>query len=61
MAVTRLQRKARRNKSTSRQNQQRIKLLTSLETGDKSQESPKSQIVKNRQVIAELEAELNKK
>lgn len=60
MAVTRLKRKDRKNKVVAKQEQANIKLMTSLEKGDKSKESPRSQVVKNREVLAELEAESKK-
>ncbi|QEC52836.1 hypothetical protein EDD80_10532 [Anseongella ginsenosidimutans] len=60
MAVTRLKRKDRKNKVVAKREQADIKLRTSLEIGDRSEESASSQVVKNREVIAELESELKK-
>lgn len=60
MAVTRLKRKDRKNKVVAKREQADIRLRTSLEIGDRSAESPNSQIVKNREVLAELEADLKK-
>ncbi|HEY9561348.1 MAG TPA: spore protein [Anseongella sp.] len=60
MAVTRLKRKDRKNKVVAKQQVARIKQMTNLETGSRSKEKASSQVVKNREVIAELEAELKK-
>lgn len=60
MAVTRLKRKDRKNKVVAKQDLANIKLMTNLEAGSRSVESPNSQVVKNREVLAEIEAELKK-
>jgi len=60
MAVTRLKRKDRKNKVVAKREQADIRLRTSLEIEDRSVESPNSQIAKNREVLAGLEAELKK-
>ena len=56
MGVTRLKRKDRKNKTTSRLEVQRLKLATNLEFGSRSQESAKSQVSLNNEVLAKLEA-----
>ncbi|NEU07902.1 spore protein [Flavihumibacter sp. R14] len=56
MGVTRLKRKDRKNKTTSRLEVQWLKLARNVETGSRSTESPKSQISKNNAVLAQLEA-----
>ncbi|MCO4291502.1 spore protein [Solitalea sp. MAHUQ-68] len=55
MAVTRLKRKDRKNKTVSRLEVQHLKLATNIELGSRSREKATSQVVKNRNVIAELE------
>jgi hypothetical protein len=47
MGVTRLKRKDRKNKTTSRLEVQFLKLATNLEPGSRSAESKHSQITKN--------------
>ena len=56
MAVTRLKRKDRRNKTVSRMEVQFLKLGRNLETGSRSKESATSQISKNNAVLAQVEA-----
>ena len=56
MGVTRLKRKDRKNKTTSRLEVQWLKLARNVETGSRSAESPTSQISKNNAVLAQLEA-----
>ncbi|GAB3935693.1 spore protein [Mucilaginibacter myungsuensis] len=52
MGVTRLKRKDRRNKTTSRLEVQFLKLATNIEIGSRSAESKHSQIVKNNAALA---------
>ena len=54
MGVTRLKRKDRKNKTTSRLEVQHLKLATNLEPGSRSKESANSQIAKNNEVLAQL-------
>ena len=54
MAVTRLKRKDRRNKTTSRLEVQFMKNATNIENGSRSQEPKHSQVVKNDAVLASL-------
>ena len=56
MGVTRLKRKDRKNKTTSRLEVQHLKLATNLELGSRSQESAKSQLSLNNEVLAKIEA-----
>jgi len=56
MGVTRLKRKDRKNKTTSRLEVQWLKLARNVETGSRSAESPKSQISINNAVLAQVEA-----
>ena len=56
MGVTRLKRKDRRNKTVSRLEVQHLKLATNLQPGSRSKESAKSQLAKNNEVLAALEA-----
>ena len=56
MGVTRLKRKDRKNKTTSRLEVQFLKLATNLEPGSRSKESKKSQIVKNNEILDKLTA-----
>jgi hypothetical protein len=56
MGVTRLKRKDRKNKTTSRLEVQHLKLATNLEFGSRSAESAKSQVSLNNAVLAKLEA-----
>ncbi len=57
MAVTRLKRKDRRNKTVSRMEVQFLKLGRNLETGSRSRESATSQLAKNNAVLAQLTAQ----
>lgn len=52
MGVTRLKRKDRKNKTTSRLEVQFLKNATNLEPGSRSAESPKSQVAKNNAALA---------
>ena len=52
MGVTRLKRKDRRNKTTSRLEVQFLKNATNLEPGSRSAEKPGNQIAKNNEVLA---------
>ena len=52
MGVTRLKRKDRRNKTTSRLEVQFLKLATNIEYGSRSAESKHSQIAKNNEALA---------
>ncbi len=54
MAVTRLKRKDRRNKTTSRLEVQFLKNATNIENGSRSLEPKDSQVVKNDAVLASL-------
>ncbi|MEZ2334221.1 spore protein [Mucilaginibacter sp. RCC_168] len=56
MGVTRLKRKDRKNKTTSRLEVQFLKLATNLEYGSRSAESKHSQIAKNNEVLAKAAA-----
>jgi hypothetical protein len=56
MGVTRLKRKDRKNKTTSRLEVQWLKNARNVEIGSRSTESPKSQISKNNAVLAQVEA-----
>ena len=60
MGVTRLKRKERRNKVVAKSEVQFLKLGRNLETGSRSKMPANSQIVKNNEVLAKLEAEINK-
>ena len=60
MGVTRLKRKDRKNKTTSRLEVQFLKLGRNIETGSRSAESVKSQISKNNAVLAQVEAAAKK-
>ncbi|WP_026898709.1 hypothetical protein [Daejeonella oryzae] len=55
MGVTRLKRKDRKNKTTSRLEVQWLKLARNVETGSRSLQSPKSQVSLNNAVLAKLE------
>ena len=57
MAVTRLKRKDRRNKTVSRLEVQFLKLGRNIETGSRSRESASSQVAKNNAVLAQIEAQ----
>jgi len=54
MAVTRLKRKDRKNKTTSRLEVKTLKLATNLELGSRSQQSTKDQLAKNNAILAKL-------
>jgi hypothetical protein len=54
MAVTRLKRKDRRNKTVSRLEVQFLKNATNVENGSRSVESKNSQVRKNNEVLASL-------
>ena len=54
MAVTRLKRKDRYNKTVSRLEVKNLKLATNLELGSRSQQSTKDQLAKNNAVLAAL-------
>lgn len=56
MAVTRLKRKDRYNKTVSRLEVKNLKLATNLELGSRSQQSTKDQLAKNNAILAQLEA-----
>jgi hypothetical protein len=60
MGVTRLKRKDRKNKTTSRLEVQFLKLGRNIETGSRSAESAKSQVSKNNAVLAQIEAAAKK-
>jgi hypothetical protein len=51
MGVTRLKRKDRKNKTTSRLEVQALKLATNIENGSRSAELKHSQIAKNNAAI----------
>jgi len=51
MGVTRLKRKDRKNKTTSRLQVQFLKLATNLEPGNRSVEPKKSQLAKNNAAL----------
>ncbi|PRD57222.1 spore protein [Sphingobacterium gobiense] len=57
MGVTRLKRKDRRNKTTSRMEVQFLKLGRNVELGSRSQMPKDSQIKKNNAVLDKLAAE----
>ncbi|MBD1426276.1 spore protein [Sphingobacterium arenae] len=57
MGVTRLKRKDRRNKTTSRMEVQFLSLGRNVELGSRSKMSEKSQIAKNNAVLDKLAAE----
>ena len=52
MGVTRLKRKDRKNKTTSRLEVQELKLATNIELGSRSAEPKNSQVAKNNAAIA---------
>jgi hypothetical protein len=56
MAVTRLKRKDRFNKTVSRLEVKTLKLATNLELGSRSKQSKTDQLAKNNAVLAQLEA-----
>ncbi|TDQ81285.1 spore protein [Sphingobacterium yanglingense] len=57
MGVTRLKRKDRRNKTTSRMEVQFLSLGTNVELGSRSKMPKHSQIVKNDEILNQLAAE----
>ncbi len=57
MGVTRLKRKDRKNKTTSRLEVQFLKLATNLEVGSRSAESKHRQITINKAVLAQTSGE----
>ena len=57
MAVTRLKRKDRKNKTVSRLEVQFLKLGRNIETGSRSTESKHSQIAKNNAVLDQIVAQ----
>nr|WP_181718607.1 spore protein [Pedobacter sp.]QJS06264.1 spore protein [Pedobacter sp.] len=57
MAVTRLKRKDRKNKNTSRQEVKTLKLATNLELGSRSRQSTTDQLAKNNAVLCKLAAQ----
>lgn len=54
MAVTRLKRKDRRNKTVSRLEVQHLKLATNIEKGSRSAQSTTDQQAKNNAILNEL-------
>ncbi|ACU03483.1 MULTISPECIES: hypothetical protein [Pedobacter] len=56
MAVTRLKRKDRRNKTFAKLDVKFLKLATNIELGSRSKQSTKDQLAKNNAVIAQLTA-----
>ncbi len=56
MAVTRLKRKDRKNKTTSRLEVKRLKLATNIELGSRSEQSTTNQLAKNNAILAQLVA-----
>ncbi len=60
MGVTRLKRKDRKNKTTSRLEVQFLKLGRNIETGSRSLQSAKSQVSINNAVLAKIEAAAKK-
>ena len=60
MGVTRLKRKDRKNKTTSRLEVQFLKLGRDIEIGSRSAQSAKSQVSKNNAVLAAIEAAAKK-
>lgn len=56
MAVTRLKRKDRKNKTTSRLEVKTLKLATNLELGSRSRQSTTDQLAKNNAILAKLVA-----
>jgi hypothetical protein len=55
MAVTRLKRKDRYNKTVSRLEVKTLKLATNLELGSRSAQAKNDQLAKNNAVLAKLE------
>ncbi len=56
MAVTRLKRKDRKNKTTSRLEVKTLKLATNIELGSRSLQSKTDQLAKNNAILAQLVA-----
>lgn len=56
MGVTRLKRKDRKNKTVSRLEVQFLKLGRNIETGSRSKQSARSQVVLNNAILDQLEA-----
>ncbi len=56
MAVTRLKRKDRRNKTFAKLDVKFLKLATNIELGTRSRQSGKDQLAKNNAVLAQLTA-----
>jgi len=56
MAVTRLKRKDRRNKTFAKLDVKFLKRATNVELGSRSQQSTKDQLAKNNAVLAQLTA-----
>ena len=54
MAVTRLKRKDRKNKTVSRLEVKQLKLASNIEKGTRSKERAGSQLAKNNAVLASL-------
>lgn len=57
MGVTRLKRKDRKNKTVSRLEVQFLKLGRNVEIGSRSQQSAKSQISKNNEILNKIAKE----
>ncbi len=57
MGVTRLKRKDRKNKTVSRLEVQFLKLGRNIENGSRSREPKDSQLAKNNEVLAQIEAQ----
>lgn len=56
MAVTRLKRKDRRNKTFAKLDVKNLKLATNLELGSRSKQSTKDQLAKNNAILDQLSA-----
>ncbi|WP_442590482.1 spore protein [Pedobacter sp. AW31-3R] len=56
MAVTRLKRKDRKNKTTSRLEVKTLKLATNIELGSRSKQSKKDQLALNNIILDQLVA-----
>lgn len=56
MAVTRLKRKDRRNKTFAKLDVKFLKLATNIELGSRSKQSSKDQLAKNNAVLTQLTA-----
>ena len=57
MAVTRLKRKDRKNKNTSRLEVKTLKLATNLELGSRSRQSTTDQLAINNAILTKLSAQ----